>query len=133
MGFRCRRLALASLLMAAPLCAQTTVTISPTAVAVHLGTFFQFTAKVSGNTNTTVGWTVALPAGATGSPGTISAGGRFTPPNSMPSSGTVIVTVASVAVPTATASATVTLDNPYPKLASTIPASVGVGPFTLTM
>ena len=44
-------------------------------MSVHLGTFFQFSDKVTGVTPTTVGWTVALPAGATGSPGTISAGG----------------------------------------------------------
>src|SRR5205807_799932 len=52
-----------------------TVTVSPAAVSVHLGTFYQFTAKVTGISPTTVGWTVALPYGATGSTGTISAGG----------------------------------------------------------
>jgi hypothetical protein len=110
-----------------PLYAQTTVTVSPTAVAVHLGTYYQFAARVTGVSPTTVGWTVALPDGATGSPGTISAGGRYTPPASMPSSGTVIVTAKSTADPTASATATVTLLNPFPTVASVIPASVPAG------
>ena len=67
-------------------------------------------------------------------PGTISAGGRYTPPAAMPSSGTVIVTVASIASPTTTASATVTLLNPYPTVASVIPANLtAAGPFTITV
>ena len=61
---------IASLGAFAPAYAQT-VTVTPTAVSVHLGTFFQFSARVTGTTPTTVGWTIALPAGATGSPGTI--------------------------------------------------------------
>ena len=110
-----------------------TVTVSPTAVSVHLGTFYQFADKVTGITPTTVGWTIALPAGATGSPGTISAGGRYTPPNAIPSTGTVIVTVTSTAAPTASASATVTLLNPYPTLASVSPANIPVGFFAITL
>ena len=102
------RVIIASLGIFAPAYAQT-VTVTPTAVSVHLGTFFQFSARVTGTSPTTVGWTIALPAGATGSPGTISAGGRYTPPAAIPSSGTVTVTATSIAAPTASASATVTL------------------------
>jgi uncharacterized protein (DUF1800 family) len=101
---------------------------------VHLGAYLQFSDKVTGVTTTTAGWTVALPSGATGSPGTISANGRYTPPAAIPSSGTAIVTVASLADPAATASATVTLLNPYPTVASVIPANLtAVGPFTITV
>src|SRR5579863_6929054 len=123
---------LAGLGVWAPAYAQT-VTVTPTAVSVHLGTFFQFADKVTGTSPTTVGWTVALPAGATGSPGSISAGGRYTPPGAIPSTGTVIVTVTSIAAPTASASATVTLLNPYPTVASTSPGNVAVGDFALTI
>ena len=123
---------LAGLSLWAPANAQT-VTVSPTAVSIHLGTYFQFAGKVTGITPTTVGWTVALPDGATGSTGTISAGGRYTPPAAIPSTGTVIVTVTSIAAPTVSASATVTLINPYPTLASVYPANVAVGAFTLIM
>ena len=123
---------LAGLSVWAPAYAQT-VTVSPTDVSVHLGTFYQFSAKVTGTTPTTVGWTIALPDGATGSPGTISAGGRYTPPAAIPSTGTVIVTATSTAAPTVSASATVSLLNPFPTLASVYPANVAVGPFTLIM
>jgi uncharacterized protein (DUF1800 family) len=123
---------LAGLSIWAPAYAQT-VAVSPTAVSVHLGTYFQFAAKVTGTSPTTVGWTIALPDGATGSPGTISAGGRYTPPAAIPSTGTVIVTATSTAAPTVSASATVSLLNPFPTLASVYPANVAVGPFTLMM
>ncbi len=126
------RVIIASLGIFAPVYAQT-ISVTPTTVSVHIGTFFQFSDKVTGITPTTAGWTVALPAGATGSPGTISAGGRYTPPNALPNPATVIVTVNSTAAPTVTASATVTLLNPYPTVASTSPASVAVGAFTLTV
>jgi uncharacterized protein (DUF1800 family) len=123
---------LAGLSMFAPAYAQT-VTVSPTAVSVHLGTFFQFAAKVTGISPTTVGWTVALPDGATGSTGTISAGGRYTPPAAIPSTGTVIVTATTTATPAVSASATVTLLNPFPTLASVYPSNVTAEPFTLTL
>jgi len=126
------RVMLVGLTVWAPAYAQA-VTVTPTAVSVHLGTFFQFSARVTGTSPTTVGWTIALPAGATGSPGTISAGGRYTPPAAIPSTGTVIVTATSIAAPTVSASATVTLLNPYPTVASTSPANVAVGAFTLTI
>jgi len=115
--------------------AQTTITVAPTTAQVHLGTYYQFTAHVTGATPATVGWTVALPAGATGSPGTISAGGRYTPPAAMPSVNSVTVTATSTAVPAASASAQVTLENPFPTVASTIPASVpaGSGTYTVTI
>ncbi len=134
MGTRVLRLALLGAVAFASAHAQGTVTISPTAVDVHLGTYLQFSDKVTGITPATVGWTVALPAGATGSPGTINTGGLYTPPATMPSTGTVIVTVASLTQPTVTASATVTLLNPYPTVASVIPANLtATGPFTITV
>ena len=131
MGTRVLRLVLLGAVGIVSVSAQASVTVSPTAVSVHLGTFLQFADKVTGVTPATVGWTVALPAGATGSPGTISAGGRYTPPAAMPNPATVIVTVASLTDPAATASATVTLLNPYPAVASVSPANLtATGPFT---
>jgi hypothetical protein len=110
-----------------------TVTVSPATAYVHQGTFYQFTAKVTGTSPTTVGWMVRLPDGATGSPGTISAGGRYTPPAAIPSTDSVIVTATSTAAPSVSASATVILFNPFPTLASVSPANVAVGPFSLTI
>jgi hypothetical protein len=130
---RTAQLALASFLLLPSALAQTVVTITPTSAEVHLGTYIQFTAKVTGAPNTTVAWTVALPAGATGSPGTISTGGLYNPPATMPSVNTVTVTVTSIPVPTASASAPVTLDNPIPTVASTSPSSIQITPFLLTV
>jgi uncharacterized protein (DUF1800 family) len=128
------RLALAGSILFLPAYAQTMVTVAPTTVSVHLGTFFQFADKVTGYATTTAGWTVALPAGGTGSPGTISADGRYTPPSTIPSPGTVIVTVTATADTSASATATVTLLNPYPTLASVQPSVVPPGAaFTLTL
>ena len=108
--------------------AQTTVTITPTTVGVHIGTYWQFSARASSGGVT---WSVALPAG-TGSPGSISTGGRYTPPNARPSA-TVTVTATSIVTPTVSASAIVTILNPFPMLASTSPANVPVGAFSLAL
>src|SRR5580692_6280068 len=103
MGIRALRLALLGAIGLAAAYAQGTVTISPTAVGVHIGAYQRFSDTVTGITPTTVGWSVALPAGDTGSPGTIDTGGLYTPPAAMPSGGTVIVTVASNVTPSVTA------------------------------
>ena len=125
------RLAVAGILCVAPAFAQTVVTISPTTAQVHLGTYYQFAAKVTGATNTAVTWSVApLPVGATGSPGSVNTSGRYTPPSAMPNVNTVTVTATSVATPTVSASAMVTLDNYYPTVASTIPTSIPAGAST---
>lgn len=135
MGMKTLQLVLAGMVALGSASAQTSITVSPTTAQVHLGTYYQFAAHVTGATNTTVGWSVALPAGATGSPGSISADGRYTPPSEIPSVNSVTVTAASLATPTASASALVTLDNPFPTVASTSPASIptGSGTYTLTI
>lgn len=126
-----KRLALAGVLWTA---AQAqTVVISPGTAAVHLGTYMQFSARVTGVSNTALAWTVALPEGAQGSAGSITAGGRYTPPAAMPSVNQVLVTVASVEAPQAKSTAVVTLENPYPAVSSVTPASVEPGPFTLNV
>ena len=113
-----------------PAYAQVTVSVSPSRAAVHVGTYLQFSDMVSSGG---VSWSVALPSGATGSAGSINSGRRYTPPSALPSTGTVIVTATSVTSPTVSASATVTILNPYPTVASTSPATVPVGAFTLTL
>src|SRR5579862_5240515 len=126
------RFILAGLTVFIPAYAQVTVTVSPSPAFVHAGTFLQFSAKVTGTTSTGVTWSVALPAGATGSAGSISAGGRYTPPGVLPVPNTVIVT-ATTASPSTSGTANVTIWNPYPTLASINPANVPVGPFSITL
>ena len=126
------RLALYGVIGIAPACAQS-ITISPTSVSVPIGAWYRFSDTVTGITPTTVGWSVALPAGDTGSPGTIDTGGLFVPPSTMPSGGQVIVTVASNVTPTVSASATVTILNPHPIVNSVSPSNIALGPYTLTI
>ncbi|MGA2097013.1 MAG: hypothetical protein ABSH39_11985 [Candidatus Acidiferrum sp.] len=85
------------------------VQVSPRSATVALGSTQQFSAAVTGTSNTAVTWT-AKGAGCSGAAcGTISSGGLYTPPASVPSPATISVTVTSVADPTKSASASVTL------------------------
>ncbi|MBZ5634295.1 MAG: DUF1800 domain-containing protein [Acidobacteriia bacterium] len=124
------RLILASLCAFWPAYAQIAVTVSPSPAAVHLGTFLQFSANVSGTSSRGVTWSLA-PSGTAS--GTISPGGRYTPPAVMPVPNTVTVTATSTASPTTSTSVTVTLLNPYPELASASPANIPVGVSTITL
>lgn len=135
MGIRVQRFALLAVLGLTSLQAQTTpkVTIAPLAANVYIGTYYRFTAAVTGITPTTVAWSVALPAGATGSPGTIDTGGLYVPPSVMPSGGQVIVQVASNVNSSVLALALVNLYNPIPTVASVSPANIPLGPTTLTV
>ena len=133
MGIRILQFAVAGLVLLPAALAQPAVTIAPTAVEVHLGTYLQFSAHVTGASNTNVAWSVALPVGATGLPGTISTGGLYTPPAAMPGVNTVTVTVTTVATPVASATAQVTLDNPYPTVASASPTAIQSPPLLLTI
>src|ERR1700692_99237 len=121
---------LAGVFLLAPAYGQITVTVSPSPASVHLGTFQQFSAKVTGTPTTGVTGTIAPATGA----GTITAnGGRYTPPAAMPNPNTVTVTATSNADRTVSASATITLLNSYPTLASVQPANLPVGSFTITL
>ena len=62
----------------------TTVTVSPTTANVRAGSAFQFTATVTGNSNTAVNWSVNGTAGGSAALGTISAGGNYTAPATLP-------------------------------------------------
>jgi uncharacterized protein (DUF1800 family) len=124
-----KRLIFASLCAFLPAYAQITITVSPSPASVHVGTFLQFAAKVSGTSTTGVGWTITPATGA----GSIDTGGRYTPPATLPNPDTVTVTATSTASPTTSASVTVTILNPYPTVASVIPTNVPVGPFAITV
>jgi hypothetical protein len=85
------------------------VTISPTTAQVLIGGQQQFTATVTGTTNHAVTWTVTG-AGCNGAAcGTITTSGLYTAPASVPNPPQVTVTATSVADPTKSASAIVTI------------------------
>lgn len=87
----------------------TSVSISPTSVNVNIGTQQQFTAQVSGSTNTAVTWQVNGVIGGDASVGTISTAGLFAAPVSATSKSTVSVTATAQADPTKSASSSVTI------------------------
>ena len=91
------------------------VTVSPTTASSQAGQQTQFTATVSGTTNTAVTWTA--------SGGTITSGGQYTAPSS---AGTYTVSATSVADPSKSASAVVTVSQP-------IQVSISVSPTTASL
>jgi uncharacterized protein (DUF1800 family) len=96
---------------------QPSVTVSG-ASQVRLGSTTSFSATVTILTNTAVTWQVNGVTGGNSSVGTITAAGVYTPPAVLPTTDSVTVTAVSVASPTASGSAQLSLLNPVPVLAS---------------
>ena len=85
------------------------VTVSPATVQVSTGKQQQFSATITGSTNTAVRWSVSG-AGCSGATcGTISASGLYTGPAKVPSPAAVTVVATSVASPSQSGSAHVTI------------------------
>jgi uncharacterized repeat protein (TIGR03803 family) len=84
----------------------------PATAQVIINGLQQFTANVSGTTNTAVTWSVNGANGGNSTVGTISTGGLYTAPASVPSPATVTVTATTQATPVASFSASVTI-GPY--------------------
>ncbi len=86
-----------------------TVTVSPTSASVRIKTTRQFTATVQNATNPAVVWKVNNITGGNATVGTITTGGLYTAPASVPSPSTVTVSATSVQAPAASGSASVTI------------------------
>ncbi|MGC2401295.1 MAG: family 16 glycosylhydrolase, partial [Acidobacteriaceae bacterium] len=92
--------------------AATTVTVTPTTASVKDGATQQFSASVTGVSNTAVTWTVSG-SGCSGTAcGAISSSGLYTAPTVQPASANVTVTATSVSDSTKTATATISLVPP---------------------
>lgn len=100
------------------------ITISPIAASVPAGETQQFTATVTGTTNTAVAWSVNEIAGGDATVGTITSTGLYTAPAAVPSPATVSVKATSAANSAQSASAQVTITPPVPKLTSLAPLTV---------
>jgi hypothetical protein len=85
------------------------ISVSPTSVTLRFNRFRQFTATVTGTSNTAVVWKVNGITGGSTTLGRITSGGVYTAPRHPPSPATVIVSATSVANPSKTASAQVTV------------------------
>ncbi|HUZ46545.1 MAG TPA: putative Ig domain-containing protein [Terriglobia bacterium] len=94
------------------------VIISPSTASPVINQTVQFTASVSGTTNSAVTWSVDGIAGGSATVGTISATGLFTAPGVPPTPNVVTVTASTLAAPVASDSASVTIVYPAPQIAS---------------
>jgi hypothetical protein len=102
--------------------ASVAVSVQPTSASVYTNGQQQFTATVTGTTNTQVNWTVNTIAGGNATYGTITTSGLYTAPASVPSPATATVTATSQVDTSKTGSATVAV----------LP-STPVGTFTVTV
>ena len=91
--------------------APVTVTVSPTSATVRVNKTKAFTATVQNATNKSVTWKVNGVTGGNSTVGTISSLGTYKAPSSLPSPSTVTVTAVSVADPTKSANAAVTISR----------------------
>lgn len=88
-----------------------TVTVSPLSASVGKGRSYQFTATVKNTANTAVTWKVNGITGGNSTLGTVSVTGKYTAPATVPAPATVTVSAVSVADPTKSAAAHVTVHN----------------------
>ena len=106
------------------------VTVS-SAGQVRLGSTITLTAAVANLTNPAVTWQVNGVQGGNSSVGTISAGGVYTPPLSIPATDPITVTAVSVASPSTSGSALVNVFNPVPVVSSATATLVSGTSYTL--
>jgi uncharacterized protein (DUF1800 family) len=88
------------------------VNVTPASVGLQAGAAQQFQASVSGSANQSVTWKVNAVVGGDSSSGTITTGGLYTAPNSIPTSGSVTVSAVSVADNVTQGTAAVTIQDP---------------------
>jgi hypothetical protein len=92
-----------------------TVIVSPSSTAVRIGRTRKFTATVQNASVSTVSWKVNGIAGGNGTVGIISSAGAYSAPGSVPSPARVTVSATSMADPSASASAVVTIEGVPPR------------------
>jgi uncharacterized protein (DUF1800 family) len=107
--------------------------VSPATATVHAGGVQNFAATVSGTSNNSVVWSVNGQGGGTSVIGYLTSQGNYLAPSSVPSPNTVTIVATSVADPSKSSSATVTLVNPVPTVTGVSPANIGVGAFSITV
>ena len=95
------------------------------ASAVRVSGTTQFTATVSGTSNTAVTWQVNGVPGGSSANGTISASGLYTAPAVLPTQTMVTITAVSVASPSISGIAVESLENPLPVVTSATATQVG--------
>jgi uncharacterized protein (DUF1800 family) len=90
-----------------------------------MGTTTQFTATVTGTTNSAVSWEANGIVGGDAADGTISAAGLYTAPAVLPANGSVTITAVSKASSSASASVSESILNPIPSVTAATATQVG--------
>ena len=110
------------------------VTITPNGyVTAAPGATVQFSANVTGETNTAVYWYAGGKKGGSTTNGTISATGLYTAPTTMPGQNPVAIKAVSQASSTVAATVYVYLLNAGPTITSVSPNPISVGNLTVTI
>jgi len=103
------------------------VTVTPASTQLRVNAKKQFSAAVSNNSNKTVSWSVNGIAGGNATIGKVDSTGLYQAPVALPSPNFISVEATSAADSTVSASASVTVENPVPTVASVSPASIPMG------
>jgi uncharacterized protein (TIGR03437 family) len=108
------------------------VSLTPATSTIRLGATVTLTAKVSNTTNLGVLWQVNGIIGGNATVGTIAAG-VYTSPSILPSNPAVTITAVSMEAATATASATINLQNALPVVSASAPTTINPGTATISV
>ena len=118
---------------------QVSVSISPPSANVPVGSTVQFTATVTGTSNTSVTWSVNGTTGGNSNVGTISTSGLYTAPSAVPSTNPVTVKATSQADTSKSAPASVRIMSASPQTVAVIAGqetsgvNIDVSPLTPTL
>ncbi|MGA9812642.1 MAG: DUF1800 family protein [Terriglobales bacterium] len=113
---------------------QVAVVVIPATTEITAGSTFQYRAALSGaGANTAVKWAVNGIPNGNATVGTISQGGMYQAPPTLPVPNTIQVQATSLADTTATAVGTATITNPSPVVNAVLPTTISVGDFTLVV
>src|SRR5437899_1146202 len=118
---------------APPLPQAISVSVTPSSQNVLLGVTQQFTATVTGTTNTSVTWSVNGVSGGNATVGTISASGLYTAPKDLPNPAKVTVTPTSQADSSKHAAASVTVTSDIAVTVATSPVGTQAAPTGSTL
>src|SRR5208337_2691421 len=109
------------------------VVVNPAALTMTVGQTEQFTDSVTGVANQGATWSVNGVVGGNATVGTIGNTGLYTAPAVPPTPNTLTVTAASVAAPSQSGAASVTIVNPAPVVSTVSPATVNAGSGSTTL
>lgn len=113
---------------------QVAVMVIPATNEITAGSTFQYRAALSGaGSNTAVKWAVNGIPNGNAAVGTISAGGMYQAPATVPVPNTIQVQATSLADTSAVSTGTATITNAAPVVSAVLPTTIPVGDFTLVV